>query len=250
MKSAMPRGESPRNRIVTVSRFGSAGRRMGGGQSKKVRNALTRELSRRERKKLEIYQRIRRAAARLFAEKGYEATTVDEITELADVGKGTFFNYFPRKDALLVELAEEMMEDVEEALGPRETWEGTAPEKLTRFFLEFGNRIQRDPELFKVMIVENMRSFWMKSGEDSRQTEFRMTLRSLLEEGRDRGEFPEDVPIDSAVKLIEASYVTSIIETLKCGGSPEDYRNELIAKFNVIFRGLGAEPVREEGVGR
>ncbi len=62
-------------------------------------------LSRRERKKMETRQALIEAAADLFHEKGYEATTVEEITERADVAKGTFFNYFPSKEALLSELA-------------------------------------------------------------------------------------------------------------------------------------------------
>jgi len=37
--------------------------------------------------------------------KRYEETTVEEITERADVAKGTFFNYFPSKEALLGELS-------------------------------------------------------------------------------------------------------------------------------------------------
>src|SRR5579883_2866610 len=41
------------------------------------------------------------AATRLFAEKGIEATTIAEIAEAADVGFGTFYNYFDSKDAVL-----------------------------------------------------------------------------------------------------------------------------------------------------
>jgi AcrR family transcriptional regulator len=62
-------------------------------------------LSRRERKKLETRQGLLEAAVDLFHEKGYAATTVEEITERADVAKGTFFNYFPSKEALLGEVA-------------------------------------------------------------------------------------------------------------------------------------------------
>lgn len=62
-------------------------------------------LSRRERKKLETRQGLLEAALALFREKGYSATTVEEITGRADVAKGTFFNYFASKEALLDELA-------------------------------------------------------------------------------------------------------------------------------------------------
>jgi AcrR family transcriptional regulator len=62
-------------------------------------------LSRRERKKLETRQALLEAALGLFREKGYDETTVEEITQRADVAKGTFFNYFSSKEALLGELA-------------------------------------------------------------------------------------------------------------------------------------------------
>jgi AcrR family transcriptional regulator len=61
-------------------------------------------LSRRERKKLETRQGLLEAALALFRENGYDETTVEEITDRADVAKGTFFNYFPSKEALLSEL--------------------------------------------------------------------------------------------------------------------------------------------------
>jgi len=72
-------------------------------------------IGRRERKKEETKHRIFVAALELFHEKGFEHTTVDEITERADVAKGTFFNYFPRKDAVLAFLSEEWLERVEQA---------------------------------------------------------------------------------------------------------------------------------------
>jgi len=66
---------------------------------------MTESLSRRERKKLETHQALLTAALSLFRGKGYDATRVEEITERADVAKGTFFNYFPSKESLLGELA-------------------------------------------------------------------------------------------------------------------------------------------------
>lgn len=58
-------------------------------------------MSLREKKKIETRNRIFEVAGRLFKEKGFESTTVDEITGEAGIGKGTFFNYYPTKEALL-----------------------------------------------------------------------------------------------------------------------------------------------------
>jgi AcrR family transcriptional regulator len=55
----------------------------------------------RARKKAATKQAIQEHALRLFAEKGYDATTVDEIAAAAGVSHMTFFRYFPRKEAVV-----------------------------------------------------------------------------------------------------------------------------------------------------
>jgi AcrR family transcriptional regulator len=56
---------------------------------------------RRERRRAETHERILRSALLLFAERGYVSTTIEDITNAADVGRGTFFNYFPSKEHLI-----------------------------------------------------------------------------------------------------------------------------------------------------
>ncbi|GGV80939.1 MULTISPECIES: TetR/AcrR family transcriptional regulator [Streptomyces] len=57
----------------------------------------------RERKKQQTRQRIAEVAARMFAERGFDAVTVNEIAEAADVAKATLFSYFPTKEALALD---------------------------------------------------------------------------------------------------------------------------------------------------
>src|ERR1700741_268724 len=77
----------------------------------------------RERKKQELRDRLVAAARTLFDEKGFEATTVDEICARVDVSQKTFFNYFPTKQHVVREIAEVFLDDlgaiVEEALERR-----------------------------------------------------------------------------------------------------------------------------------
>ncbi|MET7297850.1 TetR family transcriptional regulator [Embleya sp. NPDC005575] len=56
----------------------------------------------RERKKIKTRQAIRREAYRLFREHGYDATTVDQIAEAAEISPSTFFRYFPTKEDLVL----------------------------------------------------------------------------------------------------------------------------------------------------
>jgi len=62
--------------------------------------------SRTARQKHETHLRIRAAAARLFGERGVEATKVADICEEADIARQTFFNHFPTKADVLTELFE------------------------------------------------------------------------------------------------------------------------------------------------
>src|SRR5271156_7027681 len=71
---------------------------------------------RRERRTAETRERLFRAALDLFARKGFTETTVEDITESADVGKGTFFNYFPSKDHILLAFGEMQLGKLEAAI--------------------------------------------------------------------------------------------------------------------------------------
>ena len=56
----------------------------------------------RERKRRATRAAIERAAITLVQERGYDNITVAQISERAQVSQGTFFNYFPTKDAAIV----------------------------------------------------------------------------------------------------------------------------------------------------
>jgi AcrR family transcriptional regulator len=62
---------------------------------------MTDELGLRERKRQRTREALISAAMRLFAEKGYEQTTVAEIAAMAEVSTKTFFNHFASKDEVL-----------------------------------------------------------------------------------------------------------------------------------------------------
>jgi AcrR family transcriptional regulator len=63
---------------------------------------------RRERRKRETRALILAEAAKLFAARGVEASTVEELAEVADVSRATFFIYFSGKPAVVAELADAM----------------------------------------------------------------------------------------------------------------------------------------------
>jgi len=76
-------------------------------------------LDRRSRKRLETRRAISRAASDLFAEKGFDNVTIDEIASAADVGRMTVFNHFPRKEDMFFARDDEIRDTLAEALRQR-----------------------------------------------------------------------------------------------------------------------------------
>lgn len=70
----------------------------------------------RERKRRETLQRITEAGMRLFIERGYEATTIDQIAVTAGISRRTFFYYFKSKDEILLSLQSGMGDMIVAAL--------------------------------------------------------------------------------------------------------------------------------------
>lgn len=56
----------------------------------------------RERKKIKIRSEVQQHAIRLFLTQGYEATTVQQIADAAEISRSTLFRYFPTKEDLVV----------------------------------------------------------------------------------------------------------------------------------------------------
>ncbi|CAN5423277.1 TetR/AcrR family transcriptional regulator [soil metagenome] len=73
----------------------------------------------RQRRAHETVDRILTAAAHIFDERGYRATTTNHVAERAGVSIGSLYQYFPNKDALLVALAERHIRTAAEAFAER-----------------------------------------------------------------------------------------------------------------------------------
>lgn len=92
---------------------------------------VTLELGRRERKKRETRDRIVSAGLAHFTKNGIEGTTIDDIAEAADVGKGTIYNYFRTKEEIVVAFVMDVERAVQSDI-PRLT-RGTLESTLTKF---------------------------------------------------------------------------------------------------------------------
>jgi AcrR family transcriptional regulator len=73
-------------------------------------------VNRQARRRAETRARLVEAARTTFARRGVDATRINEITEEADVGFGSFYNYFDSKDAIVAAVVEEAATAAAEAI--------------------------------------------------------------------------------------------------------------------------------------
>ncbi|HZW73873.1 MAG TPA: helix-turn-helix domain-containing protein, partial [Caldimonas sp.] len=101
-----------------------------------------RPLSRRERRKREVHDRILDAAVQRFERQGVEDTTVDDICAAADVAQKTFFNHFATRQDLVREIASAFLAELLAIVEEMRQTPGPTRERLERLFA----RIAADAE--------------------------------------------------------------------------------------------------------
>lgn len=197
------------------------------------------ELSRRERKKEETKERIFKAAVKLFRDKGFEATTIDEITERADVAKGTFFNYFPRKESVLGYLSEVRMAEAVENAAAILAARRPARAKLLALYADVAAGYEEDRELSWIVLMESIqRAFTV--AEEVHHRWHNLTV-SVIEQGQKRGELRPNVEPHRAERVLGSVYMGTLFMWLKC---PEvvgmDLQKELKERLALVLDGLAA----------
>ncbi len=145
-------------------------------------------MGRRERRAAETRLRLFRSALRLFAEHGFPNVTVEDITEAADVGKGTFFNYFESKDHVLGVMAEIQLGKVREALEQAETGKHSIQSMLRRLFRRVAEEPGRSPELARALISSFLASEVVRRYMERNMAEGRRMLARIIDLGQDRSE--------------------------------------------------------------
>ncbi len=200
-------------------------------------------LGRRERKKIETRERISTAAFALFAERGYEATTVEAIAERADVAKGTVFNYFPRKRAFLSAIADAWTRRITSELGPVESWTGTPLDQLKRVARLSAELGVRHREFARLVIFESMREAHAvmaakKAPADPPITNLEAVARQVVARGQAAGQIRSDVCSEQASSLVAIAIFDTLVRWLVRGGSVEQMQSALEERLGIVFTGL------------
>lgn len=199
--------------------------------------------SRRERSKQEKLERIEAAARRLFAERGFEATTTRDIAEEAGIATGTLFVYFPEKLDLLVHIYRCDIERVTEA--ELDALEPGVPldEACARVFEALYDFYRADTRLARTFVKELMFLEPERQGEMLELTfRFLGRLGQLVEGAQARGEVRSDLAPPMVAHQLFGVYYWCLVTWLS---GPYIGRRELSqlmrGSLEALMRGLASE---------
>lgn len=161
--------------------------------------------TRRERRRLEVRDRIVEAALGLFESQGYEATTVAEIVRRSDIAYGTFFNHFPSKLHLLREVADHSMRDLFENVEEVRKQPGDFAAHLVLLFERSAHRtLEKGPQMRELIGAMMALAFPETAGNDDRR--IRQAFGRILEDGADRGELRSDVDLETLLEVVVGAW--------------------------------------------
>ena len=160
--------------------------------------------NRRERRRVETRERLYRAALELFGERGFLETTVEDITEAADVGKGTFFNYFPTKEHILAAYGGERIAAVERALEEARTTKGSVLDVLGRLAGDSAGQSHENPAVLRAIYAAHASCAPVRAELQKRMRVSRQKLAEIIAIAQERGEVRRDAAPLELARLIQA----------------------------------------------
>ena len=191
-------------------------------------------IKRKEREYLAHRKEILQSAEKVFAEKGFFQTTMNEIADVAEFGTGTLYKYFKSKEELYFTLIDEKVEELHRLVKAELSQKTSAMERIKKVLgLQF-EFIEKNRNFFRIYISERSRFEWnvkddFGKGIHNKMVAYIKILVQVIREGVKGGEFKPIDPMDSAYALV--GIVNSFV--LEWLISPEPY--PLISKMDTVL---------------
>ncbi|MGE5415869.1 MAG: TetR/AcrR family transcriptional regulator [Acidobacteriota bacterium] len=163
--------------------------------------------SRMERKKEDTKQKIIAVALRLFLEQGVDATTMEQIAAEVDIAKGTLYNYFPVKEAIIDEFIrrsfkEKNTDRIQDLLKMPDT-----RSRLIHVISDMIEGVKNQPEIFEKYLIYRMQSMVSVHLDESERSGFHLAASEIIEIGQKSGEIRRDLPVYALIELFEYAFI-------------------------------------------
>lgn len=183
-------------------------------------------------------------AEKLFLDKGYEQTSIDDILKESGISKGGFYHYFKSKDEILSESINNIIEESIEYLMP--IIEDNKLDALEKFklFMRKKSEFQSSRIEYASLLANILQS-------DITQYKYSLIMSQkmvepfakIIEQGVKEGVFHVDYPHETADILIRV--VSSVVQSASYDEYLHDetkHRRYLFSLRNIIARALGISP--------
>ena len=199
---------------------------------------------RRARRSAEVRERLFRCAVDLFARKGFTETTVEDITNAADVGKGTFFNYFPSKDHLLSAFGEIQVAKLEAAANAARSSTVPMQSFLHALAVRMIQEPARNPALMRILLQANLASEPVRESMRENHKRGHAYLTQIVEVGQQRQEIRSDLPAAEIAHAIRQTLLGTLLIWSVFGDASLEQRIE--TALRVLWNGLSPSPPHRE----
>ncbi|MDO0932233.1 TetR/AcrR family transcriptional regulator [Streptomyces sp. DG2A-72] len=194
-------------------------------------------LGRRERKRQQARDQLYEAAVGLFVAQGYEATTMEQIAESADVARATVFNHFSQKVGFLKEWGARRRARVAAILGQEHAENLPVGDQLRRYLREMAD-LNVATRAETTVLMDASARFGRLMQDPSLETE----LAKIVEEGQRRGEIRPEVDPGQAGALLAACYFSSVLRWIREEPPPFDLPGRLVGALDIILLGALTAP--------
>jgi AcrR family transcriptional regulator len=188
---------------------------------------------RRERRKRELHARIYDTARQLFLARGFEATTVEQIAEAADIAPATFFNHFQSKHALLGEMTSEVFEHLRALIDEHLLRPGPVEARIRAFIDQAAKELNAARGLARDVLLELMRTPDRAGGAGAVPYLARVhaPFTAVLREGQRKGEVRADTDAAFLAEMVVGAFNATIINWLNDPHYPLERRLRQAAVF-------------------
>src|SRR3990172_8110372 len=162
---------------------------------------------RRERRRIELRDRILGAARELFEERGYDETKVSAICDRADVAYGTFFNHFPEKRDVLRELADLSLREITERLEELAKQAGTIDGLLLALFAGSAETLA-DTRPERRDLLGRIHAIAYAEAPADRDRRYHAAFEAFLAEGVGRGRLRDDLPLETLADVVGSTFAS------------------------------------------
>ena len=196
----------------------------------------------RERKKLQTRSAIINRAVELFNSQGFYNTSIDDIADAADVSRGTFFNYFGYKEAVIVEFGRDLMINLTTQVEEQIKENVSAERIIYRIWLDVRSLLEEHGEAIVVLSHELLNPEVERAIRAAQAFALAELIAKIATNGQRAGHFRSSLDAGHFGQLVANLIVVSVATQYRTNDleAADGYMRQ---SLNVIFHGAMPEGV-------